>query len=121
MTNLKPFDLEAAKRGEPVCTRDGRAARIICFDYKDHNDSIVALVSDIDGDEDVMTCNYNGLVFQDCEAEEDLFMAPKKKTYYLNIYREENGRIFSGNVYSARGDDISYASLVKTLEFDVEE
>lgn len=32
--NLKPFDLEAAKAGKPVCTRDGRKARIICWDKK---------------------------------------------------------------------------------------
>ena len=32
--NLKEFDLEAAKAGKPVCTRDGRKARIICFDAK---------------------------------------------------------------------------------------
>lgn len=32
--NLKPFDLEAAKAGKPVCTRDGRKARIICFNAK---------------------------------------------------------------------------------------
>lgn len=31
---LKPFDLEAAKQGKPVCTRDGRKARIVCFDLK---------------------------------------------------------------------------------------
>lgn len=29
--NLKEFDLEAAKSGKPVCTRDGRKARIICL------------------------------------------------------------------------------------------
>ena len=34
MTNLKPFDLEAARAGSPVCTRDGRKARIVCFDKK---------------------------------------------------------------------------------------
>ena len=32
--NLKPFDLQAAKSGKPVCTRDGRKVRIICFDSK---------------------------------------------------------------------------------------
>ena len=32
--NLKPFDLKAAKSGKPVCTRDGRKARIICFDRR---------------------------------------------------------------------------------------
>jgi hypothetical protein len=31
---IKPFDLEAAKNGAPVCTRDGRDVRIVCFDTK---------------------------------------------------------------------------------------
>lgn len=44
-SNLKPFDLEAAKAGKPVCTRDGRKARIICFDAK-CNKPIVALIYD---------------------------------------------------------------------------
>ena len=33
--NLKPFNLDAAKQGKPVCARDGSKARIICFDRKD--------------------------------------------------------------------------------------
>ena len=41
--NLKPFDLQKAKEGKPVCTRDGRKARIICFDV--NNDKpIVAVI-----------------------------------------------------------------------------
>lgn len=43
--NLKPFDLEAAKAGKPVCTRDGRKARIICWDKKG-NYPIVALIQE---------------------------------------------------------------------------
>ena len=40
---LKEFNLEAAKSGKPVCTRDGRKARIICFDAKGDK-PIIALV-----------------------------------------------------------------------------
>lgn len=29
---MKPFDLESAKKGAKVCTRDGCEARILCFD-----------------------------------------------------------------------------------------
>ena len=29
---MKPFDLEAAKTGAPVETRNGKPARIVCFD-----------------------------------------------------------------------------------------
>ena len=32
MTKLLPFDLEAAKAGAKVVTRDGRPARIVCWD-----------------------------------------------------------------------------------------
>lgn len=41
---MKPFDLEAAKAGEPVCTREGRKARIICFDRVELFYTIVALI-----------------------------------------------------------------------------
>lgn len=41
---MKPFDLEKAKAGAEVCTRDGRKVRIICTDAKG-NYPIVALVS----------------------------------------------------------------------------
>ena len=49
--NLKPFDLEKSKAGKPVCTRDGRKARIICFDSKnDPQRPIVALVEHNDNE-----------------------------------------------------------------------
>lgn len=41
---MRPFDLEAAKRGAAVCTRDGLQARIICFDVHNPMFMIVALV-----------------------------------------------------------------------------
>ena len=44
--NLKPFDIQKAREGKPVCTRDGHKARIICFDYNGETGDypIVALV-----------------------------------------------------------------------------
>lgn len=40
---MKPFDLKEAKQGAPVCTRDGREVRIICWD-KEGDFPIVGLV-----------------------------------------------------------------------------
>ena len=40
---MKEFDLEKAKAGHPVCTRDGHEARILCFDRIEHH-PIVGLV-----------------------------------------------------------------------------
>lgn len=30
---MKPFDIELAKQGKPVCTRDGRPVKILCYDF----------------------------------------------------------------------------------------
>lgn len=43
LNSMKNFDLAAAKAGAPVCTRDGRSARIICTDCRGV-DSVLALV-----------------------------------------------------------------------------
>ena len=58
--NLKPFDIQKAREGKPVCTRDGRKARIVCFDRVDAK-PILALVRSTDGKgEDVFDYFVNG-------------------------------------------------------------
>lgn len=90
--NLRPFDLEAAKRGDPVVTREGLTVRILCFDRKGDDpivplDPIVLLVTSPDGDREwLYTADRQGRVLN--LPTRDLFMAPKKK--YLNIYRDIN-------------------------------
>lgn len=84
--NLKPFDLEAAKAGKPVCTRDGRKARIICFDAK-CNKPIVALIYDCNK-ETVFQYLENGRFFVDQIDKYDLMMLPQKKEGWINIYKD---------------------------------
>ena len=85
--NLKPFSLELAKQGKPVCTRDGRKARIICFDRKD-NTPIVALIERVDGIE-ILQCFYNdGKCFHDSTSDNDLMMLPEKKEGWVNVYKD---------------------------------
>ena len=43
---MKEFDLEKAKAGAPVCTRDGRPARIVCWDALGDQVPILALVTE---------------------------------------------------------------------------
>ena len=81
---LKPFDLNAAKAGKPVCTRDGRKARIICFDRKD-NTPIVALIERVDGIE-ILQCFYNdGKCFHDSTSDNDLMMLPEKRSGWIIV------------------------------------
>ena len=83
--NLKPFDLEAAKAGKPVCTRDGRKARIICFD-RVGDFPIVALTDDRDyKEEGVNLYDINGKGSNECF---DLMMLPEKKEGWVNVYKD---------------------------------
>lgn len=84
--NLKPFDLEAAKAGKPVCTRDGRKVRIICFDtINKGNYPIIALLED-KGYEAVFYYNKDGKC--NVGTERDLMMFTRKKEGWLNIYKD---------------------------------
>lgn len=74
---MKEFDLEKAKVGHPVCTRDGKEARILCFDRIGHH-PIVALVKEA-GDETIFSYNKKGRFSNDgrgCMC--DLFMKAVK-------------------------------------------
>ena len=92
--NLKSFDLETAKAGKPVCTRDGRKARIICFDrrlfYKNVSYPILAVVERSDREDDVCGYNEKGkvLIEDGAEYKDDLMMLPEKKEGWINVYKD---------------------------------
>lgn len=91
--NLKPFSLELAKQGKPVCTRDGRKARIIAFDAKRKDEkNIIALVpsKDYPGFEDLIVYPNNGNYYGGHENDGDLMMFPEKKEGWVNVYKREN-------------------------------
>lgn len=70
---MREFDLEAAKAGAAVCTRDGRSARIICTDCRGVN-SVLALV-DYGASESLKgyrpTGNYGGPDYFDLMMRDD--------------------------------------------------
>ena len=104
--NFKPFDLEAAKAGKPVCTRDGRKARIICFDAK-CNKPIVALIYDCNK-ETVLQYLENGRFFVDQIDKYDLMMFTRKKEGWVNVYKSDNNKysalLGSAYVYKTKGE-----------------
>lgn len=54
---MKPFDLEEAKTGKPICTRDGLPARIICFNKQGDDKPIVALVrANLESNKELPAC-----------------------------------------------------------------
>lgn len=94
---MRKFNLEEAKAGKPVCTRDEMKVRIVCFDAKsiDNDFPILALVDYGDGELD-FRYNIDGRIYKEesIAAEEDptdLFMAPEHHIGWVNIYNTHDG------------------------------
>ena len=88
---MKPFDLEKAKAGAPVITRNGSAARIICFNRADaDNYPLVALLHLGEGIERVTTHTDQGHYCKEPGNNCDLFMAPVKREGWVNIYPNDS-------------------------------
>ena len=85
--NLKPFDIQKAREGKPVCTRDGRKARIICFDLKNDEYPIVAAVGN-DSSETLFSYTTNGEIADGIESDKDLMMLLEKKEGWVNVYKD---------------------------------
>ena len=116
--NLKEFNLEAAKSGKPVYTRDGRKARIVCFDAKG-DQPIIALV-EAKGNKDALIEKVeryfiNGhSVFEVRETNNDLMMLPEKKEGWVNVYRDCDGANITkdDNIYSSKDAAIASAQII---------
>ena len=111
---LKEFDLEAAKLGKPVCTRDGRKARIICFDGKG-DQPIIALI-EAKGNKDALIEKVeryfiNGhSVFEVRETNDDLMMLPEKKEGWINIYNADTTFYYAdGRVFETKDEAVQEA------------
>lgn len=98
--NLKPFNFEAAKAGKPVCTRDGRKARIICFDAKGDK-PIIALI-EMGVAETTNNYPIDGKAISTKETPCDLMMLPEKKEGWVNVYKVGARLETGGDVHSTR-------------------
>lgn len=102
---MKPFNLEEAKAGKPVCNRDGNDVRIICFDSRNNsNNPIVALHTE--GDiEEIFFHDINGK--SQYFSRFDLFMKSEKKEGWVNIYKDSCGTYRNSIlIHPSKGDAI---------------
>lgn len=111
---MKEFNLELAKAGHSVQTRDGKSARIVCDDVDNPYSTIIALVY-FDGkefpylyDKDGYSCRNN--------RDLDLFMATTKKEGFVNIYGEGNWKE-CGNIYESEEEAKSNALNKHTYKY----
>ena len=101
--NLKPFNLQEAREGKPVCTRDGAKARIICFDAKS-DAPIIALITADDGTEITFDYLSDGTFFNSENPDNDLMMLPEKKEGWINIYK--GGKMDADYIYPTKADAV---------------
>ena len=114
-SNLKPFDLKAAKAGKPVCTRDGRKARIVCFDAEGNKPLII--LSKINGQEVILRYTEKGQsdnFHSPTPREDDLMMLLEKKEGWVNVYRDCDGTNITkdDNIYSSKDAAIASAQII---------
>ena len=89
---MKPFNLEQAKAGAPVCTRDGQPVRIVCYDLKGYKDyPILALVESPVGVEATVSYALNGHPSLYSGTGIDLMMASVKREGWVNLYTCHSG------------------------------
>ena len=95
--NLKPFDIQKAREGKPVCTRDGRKARILCYDFKQNEEyPILVAVENKDGKECALLYSNDGISEMYKSNNNELAMFLEKKEGWVNVYKKEQNRYVKG-------------------------
>lgn len=104
---MKQFNLEEYKKNpnRKVITRDGKDVRIICTDRKGTEHSVIALCTMSNGKENCYLYFPNGRVHSSADLCMDLFFAAEKKEGWLNLYKDENGRVAIGTVYPIESEE----------------
>ena len=118
--NLKPFDIQKAREGKPVCTRDGRSVRIICFNRESIGFPIIALVKNGDTEGVYQFDDKGRSNIDDEERGYDLMMLPEKKEGWVNIYAL-NTCYFSKEEAEANIDKDYEHEYVRTVKINWEE
>lgn len=115
---MKPFDLEAAKRGEPIQTRDGRPVKFISH------------VPECEGSYRVIVLIYgrlytnsyaeDGITFHNVSHSSDLLMAPRKRTVWVNLYPSGQATYYESSVV-ADNLGLSYRLGGRAYPVEIEE
>ena len=129
-SNMKPFNIELAKAGHPVCTRGGHKARIVCFDRKAKFHPIVALIEYSDDENVVYYTNDGTNQSLGAESQFDLMMATVKKEGWVNLYQNEHETWTGCDIFDTKEDALYYCdthdcfdkkNYIKTIKIEWEE
>lgn len=112
---MKPFNLEEAKAGAPVCTADGHKVRIICWDAKIDKHPIIALISPFDPKCSEGTWSYmlNGKIEEDGDHRFDLVMVDEEDHYDISNFKPFDKVLVRDNI-----DETWRAAIYSHYEID---
>lgn len=103
---MKPFNVERAKAGDPVCFENGSPVRLICFNrIHEQGYHIVGMYQSADR-ERLISFDIDGRPYGKPAHAQQLFMAPKETGGWLNIYPD---REVGERVYGTRAEADRYA------------
>lgn len=124
---MKPFNLEEYIKNpsKKVVTKDGLNARIICTDRKDLKFPIVALIETKSGGEFLQYYTKDGTYFVDDLCDADLFFLPEKHEGWINLHKNEQGRVFPSYIYQTEEEAEKYGigndRYITTVKIEWEE
>lgn len=118
---MKPFNLEKALAGKPICTKLGLPARILDTNLKGRKRCVVVAILCKDGCEYIKHYFTDGKEFSPIESCDDLVMASEGHTGWINIYIQ---RQTSGDIYKTKEEALCKRSpdgYVDTIKITWEE
>ena len=124
---MKQFNLDDYLKNplKKVVTRDGLNARIICTDRKDLKFPIVALIETKSGGEFLQYYTKDGTYFVDDLCDADLFFLPEKHEGWINLHKNEQGRVFPSYIYQTEEEAEKYGigndSYITTVKIEWED
>jgi hypothetical protein len=89
---IEKFNLERALAGEPFCTRDRNEVTQLTYFQETDDLFIVGGVLD----RELYLWQTNGRFLQTKEDAKDLFIKPKENAIWVNLYKDYNGKLFTG-------------------------
>ena len=114
---MKPFNIDAAKRGELIITRDGTPAKFL-FHEPDADEywRVVALV-----DGQTLSFSDEGRNYEAIDSDNDLFMAPHKvkREAWIALYPSGQAEVWSTEASVRRA--CPRAVEYRQIEWEVEE
>lgn len=130
MTDKKliPFDLDRVLAGDEAITESGLSAKLL-FTSKKKQDQTLFFLIDMGDKEDVIRVTLDGRIYSNGgKSNFDLYMAPKTKTYFANIFKVTgnvpiDSTSLGGHIFHSKekADSCKELSHIKTISFEIEE